>query len=356
MSSLQRRFHANVARLQAQEQEIERLQQQNLQQSRRIDEADEAHEKQVVELRSELAERDRMLQEQDADMDHATQTIGMLMQQVQALRGLAARAEQAQRDAEADQILRHVSRDSDDGGVDAEAVQQLRDELRTSLEAQQQSSRQVCQLEEERTWLKETAEMLSVELQDLNNAKVELERQMQSDQNARQQVEKEKVKADEEICRLKMAVGLREEILTVLQSQVKTMCTDREKLENAIVCCQRSADHRLRTLEKDRQLMEAENHRLRDELSALRQELVRLDRMLRSLENDEFNVMSDYDGLEREAAMEVDSIDTHGVKVELGVAATTVAASSSVIAVAHPAENSQEQYVDELAGVEPYQS
>ncbi|KAE8994804.1 hypothetical protein PR003_g20407 [Phytophthora rubi] len=335
VSSLHRRFHTNLQRVQEQEAEIQQLQQQTKDQQQRIDEleeqarhptleADKEHERQLAQLHSELADRDRLLKEQDDEMDQATQTMSMLIQHVQALKEVVARAEQAQRDAEADQMLRHVLREGDDDGVDSEVIEQLRVELQSSIQAQQQSSRLVCELEEERVWLKETAEMLSRELQELKEAKYDLILRMQSEQEA-------KSKADEEVERLKAIASLRDEFVAVLQAQVKAMHTDKQKLEHAIACCQRSADQRFQVLEKDRQSIEAENDRLRAELSSLRQNFAAMSSKLLEIEND---VELEYDD-EYEERLGSEAAPIVGVK-------QAVMAPSSVTTLALIQEDSQE--------------
>ncbi|KAE8884769.1 hypothetical protein PF005_g9140 [Phytophthora fragariae] len=335
VSSLHRRFHANLQRVQEQEAGIQQLQQQTQDQQQRIDEleeqarhptpeADKEHERQLAQLRSELADRDRLLQEQDVEMDQATETMSMLIQHVQALKEVVARAEQAQRDAEADQMLRHVLREGDDDGVDSEVIEQLRVELQSSIQAQQQSSRLVCELEEERVWLKETAEMLSRELQELKEAKCDLILRMQSEQEA-------KSKTDEELERLKAVASLRDEFVAVLQAQVKAMHTDKQKLEHAIACCQRSADQRFQVLEKDRQSIEAENDRLRAELSSLRRNFAAMSSKLLEIEND---VELEYDD-EYDARLGSEAGSVVGVK-------QAMTASSSVTTLALIQEDSQE--------------
>lgn len=339
MSSLHRRFLANAEQLQVQDAEIQRLQRQTQEQQQRIDEleaqvlqpnksSDEEHDNQLARLRSELADRDRLLQEQDDDMDQATQTITMLMQQVQALQQVAARAEQAQRDAEADQMLRHVLReDGDDDEVDAEIVRQLRAELQSAVQARQQSSRLVCELEEERVWLKETAEVLSSELQVLKEANRDMLVKMESEQKGFREMEMAKAKADKEINHLKAVESVREEMLTVMQAQVKTMQADNQKLKHAITCCQQSADRQFQVLEKDRQSIDEENYQLRLELSSLKEDFTHLSNKLRDIQNEELDVASDCEeGLEvlqtDEYASQVHGAATPVVKLERALAAS----------------------------------
>ncbi|CAI5738856.1 unnamed protein product [Peronospora destructor] len=63
-----------------------------------------------------------------------------------------------------------------------------------------------------------------------------------------QELEVTKTKADEEIERWKAMANLHQELVAILQIQVKALrSSDKDNLENAIALCQRSADKRLQT-------------------------------------------------------------------------------------------------------------
>ncbi|RMX69463.1 hypothetical protein KXD40_007295 [Peronospora effusa] len=65
-------------------------------------------------------------------------------------------------------------------------------------------------------------------------------------------------KADEEIEHWKIMANLHQKLVATLQTQVKTLRSDKDNLENAIALCQRSVDKRLQVLKRDRQNFEAE--------------------------------------------------------------------------------------------------
>ncbi|RMX69462.1 hypothetical protein KXD40_007294 [Peronospora effusa] len=62
-------------------------------------------------------------------------------------------------------MLLHVLQYSDDEGTQSITEEQLRSELKQMKNAEQQSSRRVSELEQKLAVLRDTAEMLSVELQ-----------------------------------------------------------------------------------------------------------------------------------------------------------------------------------------------
>ncbi|CAH0479420.1 unnamed protein product [Peronospora belbahrii] len=269
-----RYYYAELKRHQEKDAEIHRLRQEKDKLKRRNDELMEqtqrSNEVKYKELESKVNQLQTELQDQDVDMIEAEKIIEVLMRDVQVAREVAARAEKAQREAEADQMLRHVLRDSDDEGTHSITLAQLRSELKRVTEAEQQSLRRVSELEEELTILRGTAEMLSVELQELKNARYEMERNEQEDD---QELETTKIKVDESIEHWKEVANLRQELVAALQTQVKALRTDKGKLENAIALCQQSADKRLQILEHDRQNIEVENVQLLTELSSIRKEL-----------------------------------------------------------------------------------
>ena len=118
------RFYATFPTLHEQQLEIHRLYEETRDQQRRLDAQQTprssacAHEEAP---RRQIHELQRELQEQDVQMLEAAQTIDMLMRDVQVAREIARRAEKAQREAEADQLLRHVLQESDGEGSDAGA-------------------------------------------------------------------------------------------------------------------------------------------------------------------------------------------------------------------------------------------
>ncbi|CAI5738663.1 unnamed protein product [Peronospora farinosa] len=94
-----------------------------------------------------------------------------------------------------------------------------------------------------------------------------------SEIQAIQELEVTNTKADEEIEHWKAMANLHQKRVATLQTQVKTLRSDKDNLENAIALCQRSADKRLQVLKCDRQNVEAENAQLLTELTRIRQEL-----------------------------------------------------------------------------------
>lgn len=362
ISSLHRRFHANFKMLQEQEAEIHRLKQENLDQKHLIGElaqqaqrsnqmSEDKQESETAQLRRELAGRDQTLQEQDVAMIEATVTIEMLMRDVQVAREAAVRAEQAQREAEADQMLRHVLEDSEDDGADPGTTGQLWSELERVASAEQQSSRRVSELEQELALLRETAERLSTELRESKDDRQELELKMQREREALQQLETTKAKAAEESEHWKAVANLRQELLMILQTQVKTMCSNKENLEHAIACCQRSADKRLQVLDQDRQNIETENSRLRTELTSIQQNFKSMDLKFREIEENGFNETSEVEeALERrlvQALAHQEQLAGRITKVEQELVFATSTNSSADMAARKQQQESQNLLVVE---------
>ncbi|CAI5724472.1 unnamed protein product [Peronospora destructor] len=192
---------------------------------------DEKQKRKVAQLRREL-------QSQDAERIEADHE--MLMRDVQVAWEVATRAEKAQREAEADQILHYVLGYSDDEGTQSVTEGQLRSELRQMTNTEQQSSHRVSELEQELAVLRDTAEMLSVELQASKNAQAQ--RHEMEDNGA-----------------------------------------------EAIRKLERSADKRLQVLERDRRNVEAENAQFLTESTSTRQELEATNLEFREFEEDGVN-------------------------------------------------------------------
>ncbi|POM69121.1 Tubulin-tyrosine ligase family [Phytophthora palmivora] len=317
---------------------------------------DEEQEDEMIQLRLQLAERDQKLQTQEITLTQATQRIETLTMQVQAAQEMAARAEQAQRDAEADYMLRHLVRDSEDE-LEAQAPHE---ELHTS--------HRVIELEEELTWVKDSAEVLSIELQaakDGNSeleiklqaskvavnelelelqvskdAKNEVEHQLQHELEARQKLE---MNPEDDNENWKEIANVRQELVAVLTAQVKSMKTAKQKLEHAVACCQRSADHRLRVLEKDRQLIEAENRRLRGKLTRLQQGLKSMHLKLRECEEGGLNETS---AIEEELERRLTRAQLHQVLLDSRIQEVErmLASSEQAAVVAKDRQLSEENY------------
>ncbi|CAI5746824.1 unnamed protein product [Peronospora destructor] len=343
MSFSYRRYHTDLQRLQEQDAEIHRLEQESIDQKRRINELveqdaeihrleqesidqkrrinelveqmqlmDEEQERKVAQLR-------RDLQDQDDEMIEAEQTIQMLIRDVQVAREVASRAEKAQREAEADQMLRHVLRDSDDEGTQSVTEGQLRSELRQMTNAEQQSSHRVSELEQELAVLRDAAEMLSVELQASKNKRHEMEL---NEVQTIQELEVTKTKADEEIERWKAMANLHQEL--------------------------RSADKRLQVLERDRNTIKAENAQLLTESTSIRQELEAISLKLREFEEENVGETAELEKeLERrlvKAEMHQEQLASRIVKVEQKFVSTTLMTEA---ADQNQRKESEEQFITE---------
>ncbi|CAI5724410.1 unnamed protein product [Peronospora destructor] len=369
MSFSYRRYHTDLQRLQEQDAEIHRLEQESIDQKRRINELVEQDAEihrleqesidqkrrinelvEQMQLRDEEQERKvaqlrRDLQDQDDEMIEAEQTIQMLIRDVQVAREVASRAEKAQREAEADQMLRHVLRDSDDEGTQSVTEGQLRSELRQMTNAEQQSSHRVSELEQELAVLRDAAEMLSVELQASKNKRHEMEL---NEVQTIQELEVTKTKADEEIERWKAMANLHQELVATLQIQVKALRSDKDNLENAIALCQRSADKRLQVLERDRNTIKAENAQLLTESTSIRQELEAISLKLREFEEENVGETAELEKeLERrlvKAEMHQEQLASRIVKVEQKFVSTTLMTEA---ADQNQRKESEEQFITE---------
>ncbi|UIZ28788.1 hypothetical protein KXD40_007315 [Peronospora effusa] len=345
MSFSYQRSHADVKRLQEQDTEIHRLKQETIDQKHRIDELveqmqrsnklrDEEQERKVAQLRREL-------QDQDADLIEAEQTIEMLIRDVQVARQVATRAEKAQREAEADQMLRHVLRDSDDEGAQSITEEQLRSEIKQMTNAEQQSSRRVSELEQELAVLRDTAEMLSVELQALKNKRHEIEH---SEVQAIQKLEVTKTKADEDIEHWKAMANMHQELVATLQTQVKALRSDKDNLENAIALCQRSAEKRLQVLEHDQKNIEAENAQLLTESTSIRQELEVMNLKFRQFEEEGVSETAELEIRLAQAQTHQEQLVSRIAKAEQKLASTTL---MTEVADRNQWKESQEQLMTE---------
>ncbi|KAI9918373.1 hypothetical protein PsorP6_011745 [Peronosclerospora sorghi] len=285
--------------LREKEAEIDRLRLDNLDQKRCINELVEQTQRSNQlsnnERESEVAQLRKELHDQDMEMLEAEQTIAVLIRDVQVAREVATRAEKAQREAEADQMLRHVLRDSDDEDTDLIDIGKLRSELVRANKAELQSSCRVSELEQELTAFRETAEMLSVELQMSKDEKHKMKQKTQHFEKALHELEVVKTKADEDIEHWKAVAILRQELVTMLQIQAKSLRLETGNLQSAIALCQQSASNRFQALKRDRQSIEADNVRLRDELSSVQQLLKRMDNKICKVEEIDFGEAAEFE-------------------------------------------------------------
>uniref|UniRef100_A0AAV1UPP6 Uncharacterized protein n=1 Tax=Peronospora matthiolae TaxID=2874970 RepID=A0AAV1UPP6_9STRA len=285
------RFYANCPTLQEQQAEIHRLYEETLDQQRRLDELEAQQTQRASSLQSdeerrrEVHQLQRQLQDQDVQMLEAAQTIEMLMRDVQVARTVARQAEKAQREAEADQMLRHVLQESDGEGSDSVAVQTVRLEVESVPDSEQQSRAKA--VEHEERVVTDAGERLRPALQALKEKDPQVGRQVYSEDEMVQQLEMIKTRAADEIERYEAMDVVRQQLVTVLQAQVQAFRSDKESMDNAIVLCQRSVDKRFQVLEQDRLKIEAENCRLRHELSSVLQYLKAVDVKLHEVEGED---------------------------------------------------------------------
>ncbi|OWZ20190.1 hypothetical protein PHMEG_0005424 [Phytophthora megakarya] len=246
-----------------------------------------------MQLRRSLAERDRNLLIQEISLTRAAERIERLTRQIQVARQMTARAEQAQRDAEADYMLRHLIRDSDDGDAAPVTVE---------VTLQSQAEQRVVELEDELKWIRDSAETMSTELQATKDDKSNLEMELQALKVVRNELELDINDVDEEVD-WKAIANIRQELVAVLTAQVKSMHAEKTKLEHAVVCCQRSADKRLLDLEKAWQVSEEENIRLRGRLYNLQQRLKIMSSKFREFEIEDLNeILTGEEKLEKRLA------------------------------------------------------
>uniref|UniRef100_M4B5W2 Uncharacterized protein n=1 Tax=Hyaloperonospora arabidopsidis (strain Emoy2) TaxID=559515 RepID=M4B5W2_HYAAE len=284
------RFYANFPTLQEQQAEIHRLYEETLDQQRRLDELEAQQTQRASSLQSDEERRrkvhqlQRQLQDQDVQMLEAAQTIEMLMRDVQVARAVARQAEKAQREAEADQMLRHVLQESDGEGSDSVAVQTVRLEAESVTDSELQSESRAKEVEHEEKGVTDAGERLRPVLQALKVKDQQVGSQVYSEDEMVQQLEMIKTRAADEIKRYEAMDVVRQQLVTVLQAQVQAFRSDKESMDNAIVLCQRSVDKRFQVLEQDRLKIEAENCRLRHELSSVLQYLKSVDVKLHEVE------------------------------------------------------------------------
>ncbi|KAL8014809.1 hypothetical protein Plhal710r2_c033g0121381 [Plasmopara halstedii] len=234
----------------------------------------------------------------------AAQTIDMLTRQVEALQVTTARAEEAQRNAEADYILRHFVGNEDDTANGSGSASKER-QFELAHMAKLQALTRVSELQIEVTLIRDVAEALSRELQDVKDAKSELEDEFQKTVRLKSEVQYELQQlkdASEMSClrepnvkTVESAVAddqmismpsVCQKLVTTLKAQVKTLADDKKKLNEAISCCQQAADSRFKALVKDQQKIEAENYQLRTDLTRLRQNTKDIRLEFRKLEED----------------------------------------------------------------------
>ncbi|ETI31228.1 hypothetical protein F441_21605 [Phytophthora nicotianae CJ01A1] len=347
MLRLPSRFQVHLAKLHKQEVEIQQLERDKLEQMQRISEledqaqrSNQLSEKQdavISQLRTKLADHDH----EDLKAAH---TIDMLTRQVEKLQVATARAEEAQRDAEADYILRHFVGDDDGAGTGPSTLEELQSELTRVAFAEQQSSRRVGELEAELAVLRDAANALSRELQDSKEAKQDLEIELQKAMSSKREFEQElgqlkhgqemslqtEVQIVEEGEQWKSMASVCQKLATTLRAQVKTLTDDKQKLEHAISCCQRSVDNRLKTLEQDRQNNEAENAHLRTELARLRQDRRAMALQFRKLEEENVD-----DTLAVEERMQLTQAQARHIELATRIQVVEQKVSSSVDMAAH---------------------
>ncbi|KAK1946508.1 putative ankyrin repeat protein [Phytophthora citrophthora] len=279
------RYKAHLEKLQQQEAKIQQLEQEKLDQAERLRVLEDSKDAQSVKI-------DR-LQKQLADDDlKAAHSIDLLTKNLQTAQERTARAEQAQRDAEADNMFRHFVADSDDENARPPTVEELQAQVARSVYAEQQSSLRATELEEELLWIKEVAEALSCELQSSKDARNELElelQQLKDEQEAQIQLQLMSVKDGNG----KEQWIVWQNLVSALKEQVKSLANDKQKLENASVCCQKAADQCLQRLERDRQNLEEENIRLRAELTGLQQDINVMELQFRMLEEEKLSEMEE---------------------------------------------------------------
>lgn len=281
MLPMPNRYKAHLEKFQQQEAKNQQLEQDKLDQIQRIRALEDSKDAQDVEI--------NRLQTQLADEKlKAALSIDQLTKKLQAAHEKTARAEQAQRDAEADNMFRHFVAESDDENARPPTVEELQAQVARSVYAEQQSSLRATELEEELLWIKEVAEALSCELQSSKDARNELElelQQLKDEQEEQIQLQLMSVKdgngSDQWI--------VWQNLVSALKEQVKSLANDKQKLENASLYCQKAADQRLQRLERDRRNLEEENTRLRAELTGLQQEITAMERQFRLLEEEKLS-------------------------------------------------------------------
>ncbi|KAF4032408.1 hypothetical protein GN244_ATG15721 [Phytophthora infestans] len=285
MLPLPSRFQAHLDKLHKQQVKIQQLERDKHEQKERIRELEDQAQH-LNQMQKDQDETIAQLRRELADHDHedpkAEETIDMLTRQVEKLKVKIARAEEAQRDAEADYILRHFVGDDDGARTSPSTLEEPHSELTRVALAEQQSSRRVGELEAELEILGDTAEALSREVQDSKEAKQQLEAELQEMKSSNRELERElqQLKRGEDAKAVDVVedeqwesmASVCQNLVTSLRAQVKTLAHDKKELERAIECSQRSANNRLETLEQDRQNVEVENGRLRTELARLRQD------------------------------------------------------------------------------------
>ncbi|KAG7384622.1 hypothetical protein PHYPSEUDO_002436 [Phytophthora pseudosyringae] len=337
------RFQAHLDKLHKQQVVIQQLEREKLEQTQRMNELEgraERSDRRCAARDAEIARLRREIADREHESLRAAHTIDTLTRQVQEAQEMTTRAEQAQRDAEADYTLRRFLAESDDGS-DVENV------------AHAEQQHKVSELEDELAWFRAIAEALSHELQEAKDARNELELQLQASKDAEselnlqlqqtidakrdlelqfqqamggkhdldlklekmmgaksdlelqmQQVKDTKCEQELqhqlETARVKTADALKDSerwksmstvcrnLVTVLRAQVNALADDKQKLERASLCCQRSTEKRLQGLEQDRQNLELENIRLRGELARLQQDFKDMELQLRKLDEEEF--------------------------------------------------------------------
>ncbi|KAL3665829.1 hypothetical protein V7S43_009255 [Phytophthora oleae] len=283
MLPMPNRYKAHLEKLQQQEAKIQQLEQEKLDQSQRLGDLQRSKDAQNVvidRLHKQLADREH----EDLKTAHS---IDRLTRQLEAAQEMTAKAEQAQRDAEADNMFRHFVAESDDENARPQTVEELQAQVARAVYAEQQSSLRATELEEELLWIKEVAEALSCELQSSKDVRNELELELQ-------QVKSSTAEQEAQIQLQLMSVkdgngseqwSVWQNLVSALKEQVKTLANDKQKLENA----SRAADQRLQRLESDRQNLEEENIRLRVELTRLQEDINTMGLQFRTLEEEKLS-------------------------------------------------------------------
>ncbi|TDH66012.1 hypothetical protein CCR75_005856 [Bremia lactucae] len=294
--SLPSRYHAHLTKLQQQKVTIQQLEHDKLEQAKLIKEM--KHLVKLVQKNqgSEVAKLRKELENREHELLKATQLIDKLTRQVEALQAVTARAESAQRDAETDYILRHfVENDNEKGASTGPSpLEELRTELARVVYDDEQKTNRIQELEAELTWVRDAADALSQEVQSTKDAKQALLEELEEKRSSEFIVQHEckqlnnlrqapllltstSIKTNDGALykneQWQSMASVCQNLVKSLRDQVKTLTSDKQKLEHAINCCQQSADQRFKAFENDQKTIEAENAQLRAELTRLRLDL-----------------------------------------------------------------------------------
>ncbi|CAI5716363.1 unnamed protein product [Hyaloperonospora brassicae] len=335
------RFYATFPTLREQQLEICRLYEATLDAQQTPRSSAFAREE---EQKRHVHELQRELQEQDVQMLEAAETIEMLMRDVQVAREVARRAEKAQREAEADQMLRHVLQESDGEGSDAVAGQATDLETESAVDTEQRSAGRDKELEHEGRAVTEARERLST----LTSSQAVQETEQPVGIHVQRGAESVEQRTAGEMQQYRAMDGVRQELVAVLQAQVQALRLDKTSLDSAMVVCQRSIDKRIQVLEHDRQQIEAENCRLRAELARVLQSLNSLDVKLRALQaEDDRETATVQEKIEARLARAWAHQDQLARRVTNAEQKMALMASTAEVTGSRQLEEGQSQVVDE---------